>query len=126
MVREGTGIPRKVLEYLNSYPAFNVKNTGDCSTIEPGFWDTVMRDIYHSPYLLKEFAGTSRMIWEWHSDLGHLMTIKDVRKFLEWLEPIYCKYKDIVSTGFDFKTGTIRETMPDGSYYLGCNDLVEI
>lgn len=112
-------LPKEVINYMNRYLPFSAEKTDGC-TIERGFFP-IVSELYHEKKDEK-FKKMYDIIWYGDRD-GMTMTKDDAAEFLMELEPYYCKYANIPSTGFDFGVDT---SMRDAAAYLSDDDLVEI
>lgn len=122
---KGTGFTQEIADYLNSYPAFQT----DYGYMDNDFFsEKQMEDrLKTGPRCARRYFDSAectpgsyfgRLC---HDEPGPL-TMKEAEEFLEWLEPIWCEWKGIRSTGFKLNCNG----MIDAAAYLSDDDLVEI
>lgn len=100
-------MPVEVIDYLNTYPAFK-ETCGE--RIHDPFFDQYVSDAMadvHVDYDLhgavpndpenKPLANYCSAIWEID---GYMMTMEEAEDLLRWMEPRWCEFKGIESSGF--------------------------
>lgn len=100
-------MPDEVIAYLNTYPAFN-QTRGE--RIHDPFFDQYVSDAmtevhvdYDSHVAVandpenQPLANYCSAIWYLN---GYMMTMEDAEDLLRWMEPRWCEFKGIGSSGF--------------------------
>ena len=100
-------MPDEVIDYLNTYPAFK-ETHGE--RINEWFFDRYISDVMITVTVdhdrNRTFADESEnqplanycsAIWGLN---GYMMTMREAEDLLRWMEPKWCEYKGIDSSGF--------------------------
>lgn len=98
-------ISDEVIDYLNTYPAFNMT---DGERINDMFFDQYISDVMAEVYVDHErvfankpenqpLANYCSAIW---SLPGYKMNMEEAEELLRWMEPKWCEFKEIDSSGF--------------------------
>lgn len=100
-------MPIEVIDYLNTYPAFNLTHG---ERINDRFFDEYVSDAMAEVHIER---GSNRAVPNepknqpianycnaiWGLD-GYMMTMKEAEDLLRWMEPRWCEFKGIDSSGF--------------------------
>ena len=100
VLKQRCNMPKEVIDYLNTYPAFMTGPEPDRGIIDAVFWIRVFSGICTSAELDDCHPMHKFCLAIWSGTPYMDATIEDARKFLLELEPIWCKFKDIESSGF--------------------------
>lgn len=98
MLLDDFKLPKEIINYINSYPAFK----GHSGIINDRFWEWGFSDI---EIKAERDSDKSNPIYKfcksiWGSYDYHNATMTDAKEFLQWIEPAWCAYKRISSTEF--------------------------
>lgn len=102
---QSTAYPREIIDYLNTHPAFHGSGVFDWHMWGEGF-DGVINDLcfqHQQDYLRHQqdcfpFRFLNN-IFGW-TGKKEAFTKQDAREFLKWIEPYYCKYHKVETSGF--------------------------
>ena len=94
MINTTRYLPRNVVNYINTYPAFEKDNGG---IIDSDFWAWGFNKLQLKS-LNEAFDRISRAIW--HCSIYKEATMEEAKEFLKTIEPYWCEFKEISSTGF--------------------------
>lgn len=93
-------------DYINSYPAFSLCTKGE-RIFDPFFNGYIgdriieinisLAEDNSVPQELEPLAEYCYMIWHYNN---HMMDMEKAEKLLRWMEPLWCEYKNIDSSGF--------------------------
>lgn len=100
-------VPQEVIDYLNTYPAFK-ETQGE--RIHDPFFDQYISDAMTKVHVDYDCHMAIANIPEdqplanycsaiWYLD-GYTMTMEDAEDLLRWMEPRWCEFRGIGSSGF--------------------------
>lgn len=104
---ENLHMPEEVIDYLNSYPAFKETRS---ERINDMFFNDYISDVIINVIVDHEknqaFAkdSSNQPLADYCSAIwylsGYTMTMEDAEDLLRWMEPRWCEFKGIDSSGF--------------------------
>lgn len=107
MLDTSRNFPAEITEYINTYPAFADSRFGAMDNAF--FYDVDMEHrLLNGPPAVIRYRDCIR-----REKPVPPFIMEEAREFLEWLEPIWCSWKNIESTGFDFGTDVSKCYLDD-------------
>lgn len=105
--------PKEVAEYLNSYPAFQTT------------YGYMNNDFFVDMHMVEQLKKGNRITKRYAECAGLTtkkpFTMEEARGFLEWIDPLWCLWNGVKSSGFNFG----NEAIP-GSFEFLDDNLMEI